>query len=57
MLQQDRFRSLSKLSVPVLTITDFEDLAVPMENRQCYILTARIHPGESNSSWVMHVLH
>lgn len=25
----------------------------PVGNRPCVVLTARVHPGESNASWVM----
>ncbi len=42
--------------MPILTITDFQDKTIPINERYCAILTARAHPGESNSSWVMHVL-
>lgn len=42
-------KSLSGNSVPLLTIT-----AKPVDYKRPYIfLTARVHPGESNSSWVM----
>ncbi|XP_035218930.1 cytosolic carboxypeptidase 1-like, partial [Stegodyphus dumicola] len=42
-------KTLSGNSVPLLTIT-----AKPLDQKRPYIfLTARVHPGESNSSWVM----
>ncbi|KAG8197180.1 hypothetical protein JTE90_011338 [Oedothorax gibbosus] len=42
-------KTLSGNSVPLLTIT-----AKPLDSSRPYIfLTARVHPGESNSSWVM----
>ncbi|KAF8764234.1 cytosolic carboxypeptidase 1-like isoform X3 [Argiope bruennichi] len=42
-------RTLAGNSVPLLTIT-----SKPLDTNRPYIfLTARVHPGESNSSWVM----
>lgn len=42
-------KTLAGNSVPLLTIT-----ALPLKSDRPYIfLTARVHPGESNSSWVM----
>jgi cytosolic carboxypeptidase protein 2/3 len=40
-------------------LTDFDDadskVSIPLNRRKKYIvLTARVHPGESNSSWMMH---
>ena len=49
-------RTLSCLNMPMLTITDFIDKTIAIADRYCVIITARIHPGESNSSWVMHVI-
>ena len=46
--------SLSGIELPLLTITDPSDI-IPISERKIVIVTARIHPGESNSSWVMHV--
>lgn len=38
--------------VPLITITS--NLSnVPIEKRPIVFLTARVHPGESNSSWIM----
>ena len=45
--------SLSGVEVPLLTITDFNDLEIPLHERDIFALSARVHPGESNSSWMM----
>ncbi|XP_046434949.1 cytosolic carboxypeptidase 1-like isoform X4 [Neodiprion fabricii] len=39
---------------PVLTITAPESKSNPIQNRKIIFLTSRVHPGESNASWVMH---
>ncbi|KAF2898397.1 hypothetical protein ILUMI_07777 [Ignelater luminosus] len=43
--------------VPLLTITGASDQAncshIPFENRPIVLITARVHPGETNSSWIM----
>jgi hypothetical protein len=41
----------------LLTVTSFleEDLQTyPLEARQYVVVTSRVHPGESNASWMMH---
>ena len=45
--------SLSGVEVPLLTITDFEDKKIPVEKRKIIVISARVHPGESNGSWMM----
>jgi len=47
--------SLTKLNIPIVTITNFNSNDLPIEKRHCYIVCARIHPGESNSSWIAQV--
>jgi murein tripeptide amidase MpaA len=42
-------KSLSGLSIPVLEVTDEE---VAEYNKKVILVTGRIHPGESNSSFV-----
>jgi Cytosolic carboxypeptidase N-terminal domain len=37
----------------LLTITDFTAGAEAVAQREVIVLTARVHPGESNASWVM----
>ncbi|XP_025264847.1 cytosolic carboxypeptidase 1 isoform X3 [Camponotus floridanus] len=39
---------------PVLTITSPDSQTNPIQNRKLIFLTSRVHPGESNASWVMH---
>ena len=41
--------------VPLVTITSSASLdnSIPMVKRKLVFLTARVHPGETNSSWVM----
>lgn len=47
---------MSGADLPLLTITDFDDLSTSVENRKAIIISARVHPGESNGSWMMHGL-
>jgi hypothetical protein len=44
---------LSGVEVPLLTITDFEDKEIPVNKRKIIVVSARVHPGESNGSWMM----
>ena len=54
LIQEGRLcQSLSGVDVPVVTITDWTERK-GLEQRQVVVVTARIHPGETNSSWVMH---
>lgn len=39
--------------VPLVTITSKLDNAVPIRDRKLVFLTARVHPGETNASWIM----
>ncbi|XP_043794374.1 cytosolic carboxypeptidase 1-like isoform X5 [Apis laboriosa] len=38
---------------PLLTITSLDSKSNPIQNRKVIFLTSRVHPGESNASWVM----
>lgn len=38
-----------------LTITDFRAPLDVIRRREVIVLTARVHPGESNASWIMQV--
>jgi len=40
----------SGIDVPLLTITDFEDKSIEFNKRKVVIISARVHPGESNAS-------
>ncbi len=45
--------SLGGLDVPILTITDFKKQSKnDMDKRYLVLINSRIHPGETNSSWV-----
>ncbi|KAI1730680.1 zinc carboxypeptidase domain-containing protein [Ditylenchus destructor] len=46
-------QSLGGNPVPLLTITASGSLQ-ELEKREIVLLTGRVHPGESNASWIMH---
>ncbi|XP_063375604.1 cytosolic carboxypeptidase 1-like isoform X6 [Cydia amplana] len=45
--------SLNSNEVPLLTISADDTPTNPIADREIIFLTARVHPGESNASWVM----
>ncbi|KAG6450539.1 hypothetical protein O3G_MSEX006619 [Manduca sexta] len=45
--------SLNNNEVPLLTISADDSPSNPIVDRDIVFLTARVHPGESNASWVM----
>ncbi|GBP39949.1 hypothetical protein EVAR_39177_1 [Eumeta japonica] len=45
--------SLNNNEVPLLTVTAEDAQINPIAEREVIFLTARVHPGESNASWVM----
>ncbi|XP_074098473.1 cytosolic carboxypeptidase 1 isoform X4 [Cotesia typhae] len=46
--------TLNNNDCPLLTITSPESTANPISKRKVIFLTSRVHPGESNSSWIIH---
>lgn len=52
---QELCKTTSGTTCHLLTITNFAQTStIPINERHYVLLTARIHPGESNSSWMMH---
>ncbi len=50
-------QSLAGNDVPILTITN-PDSPIELHQKQVIVLTSRVHPGESPSSWIMRgVIH
>jgi hypothetical protein len=47
-------KSLGGVEVPLLTITNFD--GTDEEQRQVVVVQARVHPGETASSWIVHGL-
>ena len=45
--------TLSGHPCPLITVTNIPMRGKRMENKEYVVLSARVHPGESNSSWVM----
>jgi hypothetical protein len=46
-------KSLAGNDVEMLIITNFKSIPEEISIRKAIILTARVHPGESNSSYMM----
>ena len=40
-------------TVPLVTISSSTDGVRPLKQREIVVLTSRVHPGETNSSWIM----
>ncbi|XP_063304948.1 cytosolic carboxypeptidase 4 [Pelobates fuscus] len=51
--QQTICHTLGGNPCPVVTITSRQSRIQELSHRQYMVLTARVHPGESNASWVM----
>ncbi len=44
--------------MPLLTITNLDEISpgtIPIKDRKLIIVSGRIHPGESNGSWMVEV--
>jgi len=46
-------KSLAGNDVDMLIVTNFASIPEEIAIRKAIILTARVHPGESNASWMM----
>lgn len=46
-------KSLAGNDVDMLIVTNFSSTPEEIAIRKAIILTARVHPGESNASWMM----
>lgn len=44
--------TLAGNAVPLLTITNFESSSISMSRRRYVVVSARVHPGETNASWM-----
>jgi murein tripeptide amidase MpaA len=47
-------KSLAGNDVDMLIVTNFMSAPEHIALRKAVILTARVHPGETNASWMMH---
>lgn len=55
--RRDLCSTLSSNSCPLITVTNFPPSDVPGEvsgaEKEYVVLSSRVHPGETNSSWIM----
>ena len=45
-------RSLGGVPIPLITITDF----ATKTPKKTIVINGRVHPGETNASWILHGL-
>ena len=51
--RQTLCQTLLNNKVDLVTITAAENYSKPISNREYIVISARVHPGETNSSWIM----
>lgn len=47
-------KTLSGLNIPLIEITDYNCSKSELDRRKMVILCSRVHPGETNASWIAH---
>lgn len=47
-------KSLGGVSIPLMVITDFKCSKETMLKKKIVLLWGRVHPGETNASWIIH---
>ena len=47
-------KSLGGLSIPLIIITNFNWSKETMNNKRIVLMCSRVHPGETNASWITH---
>jgi hypothetical protein len=60
LIRQPLCTTLAGNTCELLTITSMNEedtLAHPIETRKYVVVTGRVHPGDTNASWVMHGAH
>ena len=48
--------TLIRQAVDLLTVTDFSVDAATLQQRKVAVISGRVHPGETNASWMMQAL-
>jgi hypothetical protein len=44
--------SISGIPIPIIEVTAFKNLGKLLQKREGIVITSRVHPGETNSSFV-----
>jgi len=44
------------MEVPMLTVTNFGQTQPEQDKKKVIVITGRVHPSESNASWIVHGL-
>ena len=48
--------SYARQPVDLLTVSDFSGDPAELDQRKVAVISGRVHPGETNASWMMHGL-